>query len=217
MLVIAPHPDDEVLGCGGTIIKYVKQGHQVFVCFVTKAYTPDWSKDFLEKRKVEIEKSSKILGLERKYFLDYPTAKLDTIPQKELIASINKVISDCQPQVLYIPHKGDLHKDHKLVFEASLVASRFFSNNGIKKILSYETLSETESNGQAEDFFMPNVYEGISKFFGQKLKAISSYSSELKKMPHPRSLAAVEALARKRGFDCGAELAESFMLIKEIN
>ncbi|RLA93713.1 MAG: PIG-L family deacetylase, partial [Deltaproteobacteria bacterium] len=93
ILIIAPHPDDEVLGCGGTIAKHTKEGDEVYLCIVTKGYTPDWSEEFIKNRPKEIEKANKILGIKKTYFLDYPTVKLDTIPQKELNEAISKVVN----------------------------------------------------------------------------------------------------------------------------
>ena len=214
VLIIAPHPDDEVLGCGGTVAKHTKRGDEVYLCIVTKAYAPDWSEEFLKNRPKEIERANKILGIKRTYFLDYPTIKLDTIPQKELNEAIYKVVNEVNPDILYFPHKGDLNKDHRLVFESSLVAARP-ANHKVKRILSYETLSETEW-GQPIEPFTPNVYINISETFERKIEAMKAYESELKQYPHPRSLEIVEALAKKRGSEVGVKFAEAFTLIKEI-
>ena len=214
ILIIAPHPDDEVLGCGGTIAKYTKDGSEAYLCIVTKAYTPDWSEDFLKNRPKEIKKANKILGIKKTYLLDYPTAKLDTIPQKELNDAISNVISEVKPDILFIPHKGDLNKDHRLVFKSSIVASRP-TNHRIKRILSYETLSETEW-GQTLEPFLPNVYVDISKTFKKKIEAIKAYKSEIKQNRHPRSLDIIEALAKKRGSEICVQFAEAFMLIREM-
>lgn len=214
ILIIAPHPDDEVLGCGGTIAKYSIIGDQVYLCIVTKAYTPDWSEEFIKNRQKEIGKSNKILGIKKTYFLDFPTVKLDTISQKKLNKAIYKVVSEINPDILYIPHKGDLNKDHRLVFESSLVATRPIDQK-IKKVLSYETLSETEW-GQPIEPFIPNIYEDITETFRDKIEAFKSYKSEMKIWPHPRSLKIIEALAKKRGSEAGIKFAEAFILIREI-
>jgi len=214
ILVIAPHPDDEVLGCGGTMAKHSRQGDEVHLCIVTKAYTPDWSKEFIQNRTKEIEKSSNILGIKKVHFSDFPSVKLDTIPQKELYESFTRIVSEIKPDIMYIPHKGDINKDHRLVFESALMAARPF-NHKTKKVLSYETLSETEW-GQVIEPFVPNVYIDISETFSQKLEAMKVYGSELKQPPHPRSLEIIEALAKKRGSEVGFDLAEAFVLIREI-
>ena len=213
ILVIAPHPDDEVLGCGGTIAKYKKKNDTIFLCIVTKAYTPDWSEEFLKNRPKEIAKSNKILGIHSTFFLDYPTVKLDTIPQKELNDAILKIINTVKPEIVYIPHKGDLNKDHQIVCESSLVALRPH-NHKVKKILSYEVLSTTEWGSPSESF-APTVYVDISDTFSIKLEAMKAYESELRSYPHPRSLQGMETLARKRGSETGVEYAEAYKLIRE--
>jgi len=219
ILVIAPHPDDEVLGCGGTIKKYSKRGDEVYLCLVTKAYTPDWSKKFLESRKKEIPKAGKILGIKETFFLDLPSVRLDTVPQKKL----NDLISDCvnrvKPELVFIPHGGDINKDHRLVFEASMVAIRPKPGCPVKKALCYEVLSGTDwsaSFPKKEGVFVPNVYIDILKNLKGKLRAMACYKTELKKYPHPRSLKAISILAEKRGLEAGLKLAEAFMLIRDI-
>lgn len=214
ILVISPHPDDEVLGCGGTIAKYSDEGDEVYLCIVTKAYTPDWSMEFIENRPEEVKKANRILGIKKTYFLDFPTVKLDTIPQKDLNEAISKVINEIKPDIVYFPHKGDLNKDHRLVFESSLVATRPLHHK-IKRILSYECLSETEW-GQSIEAFNPNVYVDITKTLKTKIEAMKVYESEVKPHPHPRSLEMINILAKMRGGAVGLEAAESFILIREI-
>ena len=217
VLVIAPHPDDEVLGCGGTMIKHVSEGDEVYLCVVTKAYPPEWPEDEIRERRDEVLKVNNILGTKKTYFLDLPTVKLDTIPQKELNEAIAKVINKLQPEIVYIPHGGDVNSDHRLVFEAAMVAIRPRPALAIRKVLCYETLSETEwAAPLAENAFMPNLYVDISGVLATKLKAMSEYKSELKEFPHPRSLEAISALAKIRGATIGVEAAEGFMLIREI-
>jgi len=217
ILVIAPHPDDEVLGCGGTIAKHTLKKDKVYLCIVTKAYPPEWSEEEIGERKEEVLRAGKILGIKNTYFLDLPTVKLDTIPQKELNEAITQVVDEVQPEVLYIPHAGDLHRDHQLVFNATIVAARPRPGAMIKQILAYETLSETEwAAAFAENAFTPNVYVDISETLEVKRKAMSEYRSELKEFPHPRSLKAICVLAKRRGTSIGVEAAEAFMLVREL-
>lgn len=218
ILVIAPHPDDEVLGVGGTIANHTKMGDEVYLCVVTKAYTPDWSEEFIKNREKEVLKVNKILGIKKTYFLDFPTVKLDTIPQKELNEAISRVVNKVRPDTVYIPHRGDVNKDHRLVFETALVALRPKLGGAARKVLSYETLSETEwAAPPTEDVFTPNVYVDISDTLKTKLNAMSAYKSELKEYPHPRSLKSITALANKRGTEAGLKAAEAFMLVREIS
>lgn len=215
ILVIAPHPDDEVLGCGATIAKHVEQGDDVVVAFVTKGYEPDWSREYLDDRISEIKKSNKVLGIKKSYSLGFPAVKLDTIPQKTLNDSLSKVVSKVNPEIIYIPHRGDVNMDHKLVHDACLVATRPFARESIKKVLAYETVSETEW-GSINSPFVPNVYEDVSSFLNKKLKALQAYKSEVKEFPHPRSNEVLSALTVKRGSEVGVKAAEAFMLIREI-
>lgn len=213
VLIIAPHPDDEILGCGGIIDKYKKRRHKVSLCIVTCPYTPDWSEEYIATKKNEIEKAKNIIGIDTIYFLDFPTVKLDTIPQKEINDALSGVVREVSPEIVYIPHKGDLNKDHRTVFEAALVALRP-TNNKIRRILSYETLSETEW-GQAIEPFIPNVYVDISENIKQKCDAMNAYQSEMRQAPHPRSVDIIIANAKKRGSEICVPFAEAFVLIRE--
>lgn len=218
VLVIAPHPDDEVLGCGGTIKKYTSMGDQVYLCIATKAYTPDWTEEFIANRKEEIESAVKTLGINKLFLLDFPTVKLDTISQKEINDSISKVVQEVKPEVVFIPFGGDINKDHKIIFEASLVALRPNLESSVKKVYCYEVLSETEWAKPAqkiEDVFMPNYYEDVFDYLEDKIKAMECYKSEVRDYPHPRSLEGIKILAQKRGLESGLKLSEAFMLIRE--
>lgn len=217
VLVIAPHPDDEVLGCGGTIVKHSQQGNEVHLCVVTKAYPPEWPEAEIEKRREEVFKSNEVLGIKKTHFLDLPTVKLDTIPQKDINALITKVITDVNPEILYIPNKGDVNSDHKIVFNAAMIAVRPRNSTPVQRVLSYETLSETEwSAPDPQESFIPNVFVDITATLETKLKAMSQYKLELKEFPHPRSLEAISAQAKLRGSTIGRAAAEAFMLIREI-
>lgn len=219
VLVIAPHPDDEVLGCGGTIKKHAKAGDQVHLCIVTKAYTPDWTKDFLENRKCEIKKATELLGIKKIFLLDFPTVKLDTVSQKSINDALLKVVEEVKPDIAFIPFFGDINKDHKIVSEASLVALRPKPNSTCQKIFCYEVLSETEWANPPKDLkevFLPNFYEDVSDFIEDKLKAMQAYESELKEYPHPRSQEGIKILAQKRGMEVAKKYAEAFMLVREI-
>jgi LmbE family N-acetylglucosaminyl deacetylase len=218
VLVIAPHPDDEVLGCGGTIARYTSGGDEVYLCVVTRAYAPEWPEDEIPRRKQEVLKANEVLGIRKTDFLDFPTVKLDTLPQKELADSISGVITEIKPQEVYIPHRGDVNKDHRLVFEAAMVATRPKPATSIRKVLCYEVLSETDwAAPLADSAFLPNVLVDISETLGAKLKAMSEYKLELKEFPHPRSLEAITALAKMRGATIGVNAAEAFMLIREVS
>jgi LmbE family N-acetylglucosaminyl deacetylase len=213
ILVIAPHSDDEILGCGGTIVNHVMRGDVVYSCIVTKAYEPEWTKEQIEEREWEINKVVKILGITEVFRLGLPTVKLDTIPQKTLNDLLFDVIQSVQPDTLYIPHQGDINKDHQLVFESAMVAVRPITKVPAR-VLSYEVLSSTEWYNQTA--FNPNVYVDISKTLEVKIKAMEQYKHGLKQPPHPRSIKGIISLATLRGFTIGVEAAEAFSLVREI-
>lgn len=216
ILVIATHPDDEVLGCGGTIARHVRSGDEIFLCIVTRGFPPDWDEAVDDEIKRQVSRVSEILRIKQVRFLDLPAAKLDTIPQKELNEHISKYVEEVQPQTVYIPHRGDIHKDHQLIFDATMVSVRPQPRVTIKRVLCYEVLSETEWAAPfPENAFIPNVYVDISATLEIKLKAMSEYKTQLREFPHPRSSEAVSALAKVRGATIGVEAAEAFALIRE--
>lgn len=214
VLVIAPHPDDEVLGCGGTILEHVNTGDHVSLCIVTEGYTPDWSEELLERKEEEIEEATNLLGIEDVYQLGLQTAKLDQVMQKELNDRLSKIMTEVDPDILYIPSKSDLHKDHRIIFESVLVASRPHQAD-IERILAYETLSETEW-GQPIQNFEPNWYVDITGNLEKKLEAMKAYQDELKDSPHPRSIEGIKAKVKQRGSEIAVENAEAFRLIRAI-
>lgn len=213
ILVIAPHPDDEVLGCGGTIQKYTARGFEVHLCVVTEAYEPEWSSEFIKERPAQIAKAAKILGIKKVHTLNFPTVKLDTIPQKDINDALARVVRQVKPEIVFIPHNGDINADHRIVHESSIVALRPVPGQEARCVLSYETLSETEWGTIP---FIPNVYEDVSGLIPKKIKAMEVYESELKAFPHPRSEEAIDALAKKRGSEAGFKAAEAFCLVREL-
>jgi len=216
VLVIAPHGDDEVLGAGGALSRHARAGDELYRCIVTKTYSPEWSAAFQEEREKEIERSGKILGIAKTFSLGFPTVKLDTIPQKELNDRLSEIVKEVRPDVVYTTSGADLNRDHRLVFEATLVATRPVPGSPVKKLLSYEVVSETEW-GRALGVFCPNYYVRLdAEDMRKKVVAMQAYASELRPFPHPRSLETLEALAKLRGSEIGEELAEAFTLIRGI-
>ncbi len=217
ILVIATHPDDEVLGCGGVIARHASRGDRVDVLVVTRGAPDQFSDSQVKELRKELESAHSILGVAAVHFLDFPAPKLDLVPAHELADAIGAQIGSIQPSVAYLPHRGDLHSDHRSAFGAALVAARPIGNCIVRKLLSYETLSETEwAAPVAEDAFLPSVFIDITAYLDKKKKAMAAYRSQLKEFPHPRSLQAVESLARLRGSTVGVQAAEAFQLIREI-
>jgi LmbE family N-acetylglucosaminyl deacetylase len=217
ILVIAAHPDDELLGCGGTILKHVEKGDEVHLCIVTKPIPKYHSADIINEKKQEVIDVSKRLGIKKIHFCDFPTGELDTVPLFDISQVILDHIKAIQPVVVYTNHKGDVHKDHQLVFEATMGAIRPKEKLSVKKVLCYECSSSTEwAPPLVGDVFMPNVYVDISSVLEKKLEIMSLYKTELKKYPHPRSVKALEIAAKKHGIDVGLDAAERFMLVREV-
>jgi LmbE family N-acetylglucosaminyl deacetylase len=222
ILVFAPHPDDEVLGCGGTILRHVDKGDSVDVCIVTKGVPPiyDNRKEIEEKWPhslyPEIMKCHQILGVSHTYFLGFPAVMLETVLRYELNAKIAQIIQTSRPDIIFIPHHGDMQKDHQITSEAVMVAVRPKKDRVVQVVYAYETLSETEWNipGLSTSFF-PNVYLNIQSYLSKKIEAVNCYKSQLGSFPNPRSIEAIESLAKYRGSTMGASAAEAFMLIRE--
>lgn len=214
VLVFAPHNDDEVLGVGGTIAKHVLKGDDVYVCEVTIGK----NKERANLIKNEALKAHKILGIKETIFLDFPVVGLANLSAVELNKAILEVVQKIKPEIAYIPHKGDMHKDHKVVAESAMVALRPVDSPQIKAIYAYETLSETEWNiPSVDNWFVPNVYVDITDTIDKKIDAMKCYQSQLFEFPHPRSLKAIKSLSEIRGSTVCVKNAESFMLIRKIN
>lgn len=219
ILVIAPHADDEIIGCGATIAKHISNGDKVFIIIATNASegAPDlFSKDSIDLVRKEAIKAHKLLGVEKTFFLDFPAPALNSYPEYKISLKFNEVFKEVQPDTLYIPHPGDIHQDHKAIYRSSLVSARPQSSNCIKKIYCYETLSETEWAPFQEKPFVPNHFVDITKFFESKIEAFKCFQTQIKEFPHPRSLEAFEALAKFRGATVGVERAEAFIVERQI-
>ena len=219
ILVISPHPDDETLGCGGTILKHKDIGDKIYWLIITNVDVKNgWDKNIVEKRQKEIEIVAEMYGFEKTFKLDYPTAKLDITPVQEIIKSISEVILEIEPEIIYLPNHSDVHTDHQITFKAtSYSCSKNFRYPFIKRILMYETLSETEfSPALPENIFIPNVFADITNYFESKLEIFEIYKSEAMEEPLPRSLEILESIAKYRGSRIGKKYAEVFQLLFEI-
>jgi len=217
VLVVAPHPDDELLGCGGTIARHVALGDTVHVLVVTRGDAEIFPPAIIEKTRGELEKAHEYLGIAGVEFLDFPAPKLDVTPGYRIADSIAKTVRRLSPQTLYLPHRGDLHSDHRKVCDAALVAARPINGCSVKTILCYETVSETEWGYPfGADVFTPTVYVDISNYLERKLSALGCYESQLLPAPNARSLQSIEALARMRGYAINVSAAEGFVLVRQI-
>ena len=224
-LIIAAHPDDEVLGCGGSMAKWAKKGHEVHVLIMAEGATSrDKSRD-RDSRKQELsilaqsaKKAADILGVKSVELLNYPDNRMDSVDMLDVVKSVEEIIEKLQPEVVVTHHAGDLNIDHQITHQAVITACRPQPEQTVKRILSFEVPSATE--WQSPDSgcpFVPNWFEDITDALPMKMKALEAYQSEMRPWPHARSIKAVEHLARWRGASAGCEAAESFMLVRNIS
>lgn len=217
VIVIAPHPDDEILGVGGTIIKHLAKGDIIEIVIVTKGMSPLFSSESVGEVQREAVNCHLSFGIEKTYFLDFPAVMLEKQDRYNINEKILNIIQYCKPEIVYIPHIGDMQKDHQIVAEAAMVALRPKYEHQVKRILAYETLSETGWHiPNIANQFIPNVYSDISEYLPEKLMAMSYYKTQLSDYPNPRSIEAIEALAKYRGSTVNVKAAEAFMLIRDI-
>ena len=214
VLVIAPHPDDETLGCGGTLFSHRLLGDRVhWIIFTSISENAGYSRDQVARRKNEIEQVASFYGFTTVIEYDYHTCSLDTISKTEMVNRLSNDISLLKPEIIYIPHFGDVHSDHKIVNEVSLASSKWFRQPSIKTVRAYETLSETGMLGG--ETLSPNQYSDISQHIDRKIEAMRMYATEMGDFPFPRSEEAIRALASYRGANSGCDSAEAFRVLFE--
>lgn len=215
VIVLTPHPDDETLGCGGTLLKHINQGDKVYWLIITKMsdyFTLE--KKLSRSREVEIVASS--YPFEKTFNLGFEAAALDQVPSGDLIGKISEVFQEIQPNIIFAPYPSDIHSDHKAVFDATMACTKWFRYPSVDKVLAYETLSETDFTINPDaNGFRPNVFVNIAPFLDKKIEIMKVYDSEISEFPFPRSEKAIQSLAYVRGAASGFEAAEAFMLLKE--
>jgi LmbE family N-acetylglucosaminyl deacetylase len=219
VIVIAPHADDEILGCGGTIAKHIDELDDVFVIIATNASigAPElFSRNSVNETRLEAINAHKFLGIKETFFLEFPAPALNAFPEFKISLALGEIFQKIQPTHLYLPHPGDLHQDHKAIYRAGIVAARPLGDMILRNIYIYETLSETEWAPMNEVGFRPNCFVDISRFFDKKIGAMNWYKSQLKDFPHSRSIKTIEALATLRGSTVGINRAEAFYIEREI-
>ena len=218
ILVIAPHRDDEILGIGGTLLKRKAAGDRVTVCIVTaregEVFAP---KSLTATVHAEMLAAFQLCGIDQYVGLPFAPNRLESFPRKDFNNALLEVIKSSQPEVVYIPHWGDMQKDHQIVAEAAMVALRSKYNHPAKRIYAYETLSETGINlPNIQNAFIPNVYVDISEYIDKKKEVLKCYASQLGVFPDLRSIEAIDALARLRGATINVNAAEAFVLVREV-
>ena len=218
VMVVAPHPDDETLGVGGTIAKYSAQGADIFVLIVSGHLPPLYSRKDYDKTVHEAESAFKLLGVSQSEFLEIPATMINSKPLHKVNGRISKIINDFKPHIVFCPYP-DRHIDHRLIFDSVMVATRPVGiGRDIEILAAYETLSETHWNApHIEPNFTPNWVVDITEQIDNKLDALSCYKSQISDFPGPRSIEAVEALAKFRGTQAGFGYGEGFHVIRMIS
>ncbi|MDD3235126.1 MAG: PIG-L family deacetylase [Candidatus Cloacimonetes bacterium] len=219
VLFVSIHPDDETFGCGGTILWHKNNGDAIYWLNLTGP-TPNhpygFTNDVINKRENQLSLINQAYGFKQFINLPFPTQMLETVEQRILVGSISKAYADIKPDVLYLPNRSDIHSDHRAGFAALFAAAKSFRSPYIKKILMYETLSETEfAPALSENAFIPNSWVDISVWFERKLEIINIYDTEVMPDPYPRSIHAVKGLGAFRGSRICVSYAEAFVQIFE--
>lgn len=215
VLIIAPHMDDEVLGCGGTICRHLKSGDKVCVIFIAHRvynHSFDERRNTIERK--HALKAKSVLGYNDAIFLNLDDERLDACIQ-DIIIPLEKSFFDIKPAVVYIPFRGDNNQDHRAVFDAARVVLRSAATPFVEEVYMYDTPSSTEQSPPLpENAFLPNYYINIKNTINRKINAFRCYETEGRKYPHPRSAEAVKIAAQKRGIESGFEYAEAFMMLR---
>jgi len=219
VLVIAGHPDDEVLGCGGTIAKLTREGCDVFTLILGEGITSRVAEEDRRKKEREIYELKKqagranpILGVKKVFFSSFPDNSFDTVPLLDIVKAIEKVKKEIQPAVVFTHYEKDLNIDHRITFQAAITATRPEPKETVREIYSFEVLSSTEWNCPLT--FLPDIYFDISGTLKYKLKAMEAYRSEIRKFPHPRSSRGISINAEYWGMRVGLKYAEAFKCIR---
>lgn len=218
-LVISAHPDDETLGCGGTLLKDNEAGHELYWIVVTQAHEPRWSSDDIERKAAEVVEVAQAYGVKDCIRLGFPTIMLDTVPQDDIISKIRDSIEQVRPKQVYLVNGGDVHDDHQAVNSATMSVLKpfYMARLGVQRVLCYETLSSTEAAPpEPARAFVPNIFSDITGYLDRKIEMMDMYESEVHADPMPRGPSAIRALARYRGATIGVEHAEAFKLMREL-
>lgn len=218
VLVIAPHPDDETLGCGGTLLRHRHEGDDIHWLAVTGMSVGSmFTAERVAARQQEISAVASRFKFSSVSQLNLPPTRLDVLPQGDIVAAIKEVFQQVNPEIVYLPFRGDVHTDHKAVFDAAASCTKWFRQSSVKRVLAYETLSETEFGINPDSRgFQPNVFVNVTEFIEEKLSILELFDGEIGGFPFPRSIETVRALAKVRGASAGFSAAEAFMLLKEI-
>lgn len=214
VLVISPHPDDETLGAGGTLLKLKDNGHKIYWLNVTNMKTEyGYTAERVKERNEEIHMVNDAYGFDGFWNLEMEPAGMDKYETGALVSQFKKVFEDIKPELLFIPYRYDVHSDHRVIFDTVYSCTKSFRAPYLKTVLSMEILSETDQ-AQHESSFSPNVFIDVSKYIDKKIDIMKIYKSEIDDAPFPRNENAIKGLAAYRGATAYQGYSESFYLIK---
>lgn len=217
ILAVSAHPDDETLGCGGTLLKHGRQGDTLDWLVVTKPTEERFGSAFIDRRRGQIRKIQEAYGFRAVHQLEFPAAELESQPFGQIVESVSVAIRVTQPDRVYVVFPGDVHSDHRVAFEATWAALKPFSLGRAVDVFCYETPSSTDlAPPMPARVFLPNAFSDISEFIERKLEIFGIYDTEVQAPPGPRSIEAVTALARSRGAKVGVLYAEAFATMRLI-
>lgn len=223
VLVVAAHPDDEVLGCGATIARHADAGDEVHVLILGEGSTSrsprreDADRAEVERLRGMAAAAGDVLGVKTVTVLDLPDNRFDTVPLLDVVKRVEEEVARREPELVYTHHGGDLNVDHGVVFRAVLTATRPVPGCGVRTVLAFEVPSSTEwAFGQLEPRFAPNHFVGVAETLERKVAALREYDGELREFPHPRSAGGLEALARRWGSAVGLPAAEAFVTARDV-
>lgn len=219
VIVVSAHPDDEVIGAGGTLLKHRANGDKIHWLIITNVFEDKgFTSERVTSRAKEIEKVAEMFGMSSVHQLNYPTMMLSSSSLLTMVPEISAVFNEVKPEIVYCVNRSDAHSDHRVTFDAVMACTKSFRYPFVKQILMYECISETEFGANlAENVFIPNYFVDVSAYFSRKMEITSVYESEIGIHPFPRSTRNIEALATFRGATAGVEYAEAFQLVKYID
>lgn len=219
ILVIAAHPDDEILGIGGTVRKHVNKGDKVWCLILGEGMLSrkDVDKILIDQLHQDTLSAAAIVGYEEVFFEDFPDNRFDSVSLLDITQKVEKYIEELKPNIIYTHHSGDLNVDHRITYEAVMTATRPFGDYSVQEIYTFETPSSTEWVFNKEgDIFSPNTFIDITDTLDAKISAMACYSTELRDYPHPRSLKGLEVLAAKWGVVVGKQYIEALYLVRKV-
>lgn len=219
VLSISVHPDDETLGCGGALLRHLADGDCIHWGLVTAAAESDYDAKQIDRQRRQVEAVNAAYPFHGLHWMKLPTTRLESMPLNQVVDALRGVMEAVRPDIVYIPHRGDVHSDHRVVHDAAMAVTKAFymRTYGVRKVLACEVLSETDAAYPAPaTAFMPNVLLDVSSVLERKLEIFNLFESEIHSGFLPRNAAALRALARVRGAAIGVEYAEAFMLMREV-